>query len=371
MVVFDVDGTLIGGESTDWTCFDTAFLEVTGRPLDRERFVALAEVTAKACVHQILDDLSIEERNKMEAAIEERYVVLLKEAVRANPGALRAADGAVELLRDLRARNIPVAIATGDWRQSILIKLTAAGIPFEGIPIATSSENYARSEIIAAAVAATGARLEDAIYVGDGPWDYRATRKLGIPFVGVGKRTPLLRQEGAINLLSTMHPDEFWRVRATMGVMPPPLRAAEVSMEWETSDGAYMVSTDRRRIDLDVVCALLATSYWAGDRPRAVVEASIAASLNFGLYRRSSRAQVGYARVITDGCTFSWLCDVAIDDGERGHGLGKFLMSSVMAHPVILRTGAVLGTKDAHGLYEKYGFVRYEAMRRPRPKPIS
>ena len=90
MVVFDVDGTLIGGESTDWTCFDTAFLEVTGRELNREHFVALKEVTAKACIHQVLDDLPLAERNEKEAAVEARYIVLLREAVKANPGALRA-----------------------------------------------------------------------------------------------------------------------------------------------------------------------------------------------------------------------------------------------------------------------------------------
>jgi phosphoglycolate phosphatase-like HAD superfamily hydrolase/GNAT superfamily N-acetyltransferase len=369
MVVFDVDGTLIGGESTDWTCFDTAFLEVTGRELNREHFVALKEVTAKACIHQTLDDLPLAERNEKEAAVEARYIVLLKEAVKANPGALRATDGAIDLLRDLKARNIPIAIATGDWRESILIKLTAAGIPFEGIPIATSSENYARSEIIAAAVAAAGRTLDEAIYVGDGPWDYRATMKLGIPFVGVGSRASLLRKEGALNILSSMAPTEFWRVRTLMGVPQPPLKAAEASLEWSSPDGKYFISTDRRLVDLEVVCALLAASYWASDRPRDVIAESIAASLNFGLYKRDSGRQVGFARVVTDGCTFSWLCDVAVNEAERGNGLGKFLMASLMSHPVLARTRVVLGTRDAHGLYEKYGFVRHELMRRNKPVP--
>jgi len=371
MVVFDVDGTLIGGESTDWTCFDTAFLEVTGRELNREHFVALKEVTAKACIHQVLDDLPLAERNEKEAAVEARYIVLLREAVKANPGALRATEGAVELLRDLRARSVPIAIATGDWRESILIKLAAAGIPFEGIPIATSSENYARSEIIAAAVAAAGRTLDEAIYVGDGPWDYRATMKLGIPFVGVGSRASLLRKEGALNILSSMEPKEFWRVRTLMGASQPPMRAAEAPMEWSSPEGKYFVSTDRRLVDLGVVCALLAASYWASDRPRDVIAQSIEASLNFGLYRRESGGQVGFARVVTDGCTFSWLCDVAVDEAERGKGLGKFLMASLMSHPVLERTKVVLGTRDAHGLYEKHGFVRQELMRRNKPSPAG
>jgi phosphoglycolate phosphatase-like HAD superfamily hydrolase len=220
MIVFDVDGTLIGGETTDWACFNQAFLEVTGEAVDRERFVVLPEVTAKAAVHQMLESRTLPERNEAEAAIEERYVVLLEEAIAANPGALRAAEGAVALLNDLRARGLPIAIATGDWRRSILIKLTAAGIPFEGIPIATSSENYARSDTIAAAVAAAGRTLAEAVYVGDGVWDYRATKKLGIPFIGVGKREQLLRNEGAPHILANMTPEEFWRVRTLMGHPP-------------------------------------------------------------------------------------------------------------------------------------------------------
>jgi GNAT superfamily N-acetyltransferase len=132
-------------------------------------------------------------------------------------------------------------------------------------------------------------------------------------------------------------------------------------------DGLHFVSTDKALIDLDVVCALLAASYWAKDRPLAVVEASLGTSTCFGLYEKASGRQVGFARIVTDGWTFSWLCDVAVDERERGKGLGKFLMACVMAHPVVVRTRVVLGTRDAHGLYEKYGFIRHELMRRQPP----
>jgi phosphoglycolate phosphatase-like HAD superfamily hydrolase/GNAT superfamily N-acetyltransferase len=373
MVVFDVDGTLIGGEPTDWACFDKACMEVTGRTMDRESFATLSEVTAQAIIDRLLADLPPHERKAQERGVAARYVELLKDACRADPSTFTAAKGATELLLDLRRRGIPVAIATGDWRESILVKLGTAGIPVDGIPISTSSDHYSRADIIAGAVALAGRSLGEAIYVGDGPWDYRATRKLGIPFVGVGHRRKLLEKEGARHLMDDMSPGEFWRVRAAMGAAKPPfmqgLSLESVVDEARTAspDGHHFVSTAKALIDLDSVCALLAISYWAKDRPRAVIEASLRASICFGLYERASGRQVGFARIVSDNCTFSWLCDVAVDEGERGKGLGKFLMACVMAHPVVARTRVVLGTRDAHGLYEKYGFVRHELMRRNTP----
>jgi GNAT superfamily N-acetyltransferase len=139
--------------------------------------------------------------------------------------------------------------------------------------------------------------------------------------------------------------------------------APEIPAVPERSDA--FVSSSPELIDLDTVCALLAASYWARDRTRRVIEASLGSSLCFGLYERDGGRQVGFARVVTDGATFSWLCDVAIAESHRGRGLGKFLVASVMAHPVVRATNVILGTRDAHGLYEQFGFRRAEMMRRP------
>jgi GNAT superfamily N-acetyltransferase len=129
----------------------------------------------------------------------------------------------------------------------------------------------------------------------------------------------------------------------------------------------YFVSTSPELIDLDFVCAALGGSYWAQGRPRAVIEASLKESLCFGLYERQGGRQVGLARVVTDGATFSWLCDVVVDGGHRGRGLGKLLVETVVGHPRIKGTTFMLGTRDAHGLYERFGFYRTEMMRRQAP----
>jgi GNAT superfamily N-acetyltransferase len=128
----------------------------------------------------------------------------------------------------------------------------------------------------------------------------------------------------------------------------------------------YLVSTAPGRLDLDFICAALAGSYWAESRPRAVIRKSLRGSLCFGVYERRGGRQVAFARVVTDRATFSWICDVIVGERDRGRGIGKLLMASVSSHPVVRRGLCILATRDAHGLYEKFGFAREEMMARRR-----
>jgi GNAT superfamily N-acetyltransferase len=125
--------------------------------------------------------------------------------------------------------------------------------------------------------------------------------------------------------------------------------------EWVGPDG-YVVSTDPGRLDIDRVYRFLSTAYWSTNIPRDVVERAIANSLRFGVYSPSGE-QVGFARVVTDRATYAYLGDVYVETDHRGRGLGKFLVSCVLAHPQLqgLRRWA-LATNDAHGLYARHGF---------------
>ena len=124
----------------------------------------------------------------------------------------------------------------------------------------------------------------------------------------------------------------------------------------ERSLGAYLISTDPGRLDLDAIFAYLSgESYWAKGRPRDQVLRGIENSLPFGIYRGDE--QVGFARIVTDYATFAWLADVYVLEGHRGHGLGKALIEAVVEHPAVSPLPrVVLATLDAHGLYEQYGF---------------
>jgi len=120
----------------------------------------------------------------------------------------------------------------------------------------------------------------------------------------------------------------------------------------------YEVSTDPARLDITAMHAYLTRSYWSPGIPYATVERAAHNSLCFGLYEKSTGRQVGLARVVTDHATFAYLCDVYVLEEHQGRGLGKLMMRAVMAHPAL--TGArraMLGTRDAHSLYRRYGFA--------------
>jgi len=126
------------------------------------------------------------------------------------------------------------------------------------------------------------------------------------------------------------------------------------NIEWQ--NGSYTISTDKSKLDIPYIHQFISHSYWAENIPVEVVQRSIEGSLCFGLY--DGKKQIGFARVISDMATFAYLADVFVDDQYRGQGLSKWLMEIIMSHPNLqgLRR-FMLGTKDAHGLYAKFGFT--------------
>jgi len=121
--------------------------------------------------------------------------------------------------------------------------------------------------------------------------------------------------------------------------------------------GEFEISTDPARVDREMTHAFLENeSYWAAGVPRDVFERSIAGSMVFGIYR--GEEQVGFARVVSDRATFAWIGDVFVRDEFRGQGLSKWLMETIVTHPDLqgLRRW-MLATRDAHGLYQQYGFT--------------
>jgi ribosomal protein S18 acetylase RimI-like enzyme len=117
----------------------------------------------------------------------------------------------------------------------------------------------------------------------------------------------------------------------------------------------FKMSTDSNLIDIDVVHGFLKKSHWAKNRSRETIVKSISHSLCYSVFK--STRQVAFARIVTDYATFAYLCDVYVDEAFRGLGLSKWMMSEIMAHPDLKNLRRfVLATKDAHGLYEKFGF---------------
>ena len=116
------------------------------------------------------------------------------------------------------------------------------------------------------------------------------------------------------------------------------------------------ISTDRNRLDVAFVHRFLCDeSYWAANIPLELVQTSIENSLCFGAY--DGGAQVAFARVITDYATFGYVADVFVVPSHRGAGVGKELMAAIIDHPSLQRLRRWhLVTRDAHRLYEQFGF---------------
>ncbi len=123
-----------------------------------------------------------------------------------------------------------------------------------------------------------------------------------------------------------------------------------------TKDG-FSLGTDPAQLDIDVIHNFLTNSYWAWGIPRDVVVRSIENSLCFGIYE--GPRQVGFARVISDFATYAYIGDVFILESHRGRGLSQWMMEAIVSHPKLqnLRRWTLL-TRDAHGLYAKFGFTQ-------------
>ena len=119
-------------------------------------------------------------------------------------------------------------------------------------------------------------------------------------------------------------------------------------MEYRIVEGAGQISAEEAE-------RLLKTTYWANHRDRETIERSMRNSACYGIRSGEGRL-IGFARVVTDYATTWYLCDVVIDEAFRHIGLGKALVSHIASLPEYSGVRGFLFTRDAHGLYEKYGF---------------
>lgn len=138
-------------------------------------------------------------------------------------------------------------------------------------------------------------------------------------------------------------------------------------MEWY--DGKFRISDDKSLISVDRVCELLADTYGEAPRARECNELAVMNSVCYGIYHKGE--QIGYARVVTDFATIYWICDLVIDEKYRGKGLGKKMVECIVDFYGDKCELGLLGTRDAHGLYEKYGFMKNQEIFMYRPGKVK
>jgi len=118
----------------------------------------------------------------------------------------------------------------------------------------------------------------------------------------------------------------------------------------------YRIVEGMENINVDEVVRLLKTTYWAEKRSRQQIEKAMRNSSCYGLYLDDEYKLVGFARVISDFATTYYLCDVIIDEDYRSKGYGTVLVSYIDSLPVYAGLRGLLVTRDAHSLYEKFGY---------------
>lgn len=200
VLVFDIDGTLTQTTQVDGEFFKRAIQSVLPS-VELDSFDAFVEMTDTAILREICSAQGESEYASIEGRVLEQFMAGLSTALEASPASFHATPGAKKIFSAVRDAGWVPAIATGAWRPSAELKLDAAEIPTTRIPLATSSEAMRRVDIIRAAVseATSGAAPAELVYVGDGSWDIRACRELGIGFIGraEGEADEGLRRNGA------------------------------------------------------------------------------------------------------------------------------------------------------------------------------
>jgi phosphoglycolate phosphatase-like HAD superfamily hydrolase len=214
IVIFDIDGTLTATSAVDGQCFVQALDEVWGvRDVEPDWSVYPHCTDRGIAGHVFRQAFGRRVKSAEVAALRERFVALLRQALGADAGRFRQTPGAEAALAALGCEGCPVGIATGGFRRSARLKLAAAGLDVRGIPFASSEDGLSRESIVRRAVRRVEAAWDgdprgEVVSIGDGVWDVRTARNLGIPFVGIGtgRVGERLRAAGAVTVWRDLAP---------------------------------------------------------------------------------------------------------------------------------------------------------------------
>ena len=217
LVMFDIDGTLTETGKIDEECFVRSLPEVCGFADVKTDWSSYKHTTDSGIFHEI--HLARTGRSPSVAKVSrfrEHFVALLAQA--SIESAFVPIAGARQLLFGLTGSSKHrVSLATGGWRDSARLKMASAGMCFDDHPAASADDAHDRESIMRLSMQRAVERhrgsFASTVYVGDGVWDARACRALGIPFIGIGSgvRARRLTAEGAVRVFQDYSDaDLFW-----------------------------------------------------------------------------------------------------------------------------------------------------------------
>ena len=185
-IIFDIDGTLVESAAADTELYLSAIRDVLGPVRIRGSLGDYDHVTDSGILSQIFFDNDLPADADVAKLVKSAFVDGLRGHLD-TIGSFPAIDGAIQFVDAARnSDDTAVAIATGGWRESAMLKLDTAGFDVHGIPLVTSDDSLSRVEIMQTALIRTGANVGAVTYFGDAEWDRRACATLGWDFVAVG-----------------------------------------------------------------------------------------------------------------------------------------------------------------------------------------
>jgi len=211
LAIFDVDGTLTRSNRVDNACFARACVEVIGAARIDTEWLTYTHVTDEGLSRQVFERQHGRAPTAAEITrLRERFMAFLEEAVRERPESCCEVPGAGAALARLRREaGWRVAIATGCWRASAELKLRAAEIALDDLPLASAEDALPRPGIVAHAIARAQThyghqRFERVVSIGDGVWDVHTAQHLELPMLGVchDGRIERLRRHGVTHVLA-------------------------------------------------------------------------------------------------------------------------------------------------------------------------
>ena len=185
-IVFDIDGTLIESMTIDSDLYFSSISDVLGIVEFRANLSDYDHVTDSGIIAQVMDDNALPQDSSAIDSIRNRFVAGLTEHIE-TVGPFPEIPGAAQFIDRLRAsKEHDVAIATGGWKRSALLKLDTSKLDVNGIPVFSCDDSPSRTEIMRIALSKLGNEYESVTYFGDAEWDRRACEILGWEFVPVG-----------------------------------------------------------------------------------------------------------------------------------------------------------------------------------------
>jgi len=198
-IILDIDGTLVDSMGVDPKLYFSSIESVLG-PVRLRNLNDYDHVTDSGILAQIIEENGYSGADELAASVKALFLKGLERHIE-DIGSFPVVDGAVQFIdRVRRSTDTRIAIATGCWRESALLKLQTSGFNIEGIPVATSDDSPSRVEIMRSALQMTGSDSGTVTYFGDAEWDQLACQDLGWNFVAVGPRLRGIKSFSSIQL---------------------------------------------------------------------------------------------------------------------------------------------------------------------------